>query len=363
MKKIQCYNCEKWGHYAANCWHGRGKQKKVSDDAEAHVAQDDSEEEPVVLMVTTSEEEFGCENWFLDTGCSNHMTGHKEWLSNIDISRSNKIKLTDDNVIKAEGVGNVVIKKDEKETMVIEDVLYVPGMKCNLLSVGQLVQKGFSVSMKEEVLKVYDARKRLVLKSPLAKNRTFHTRLILPKNQCLKATTTEDMSWLWHRRYGHLNFSSLKKLADRGMVTGLPETLTVPGKVCEDCLVGKQPRNAFKKQMHMRAKGLLQVVYSNVCGPFEELSLGQNKYFVTFIDEYSRMIWLYLIKAKLEVFSVFKRFKLMTENQSGKLVQILRTDGERSICLMSLKLTAVKMVCYMKLQHHILHKIMEWQRE
>jgi len=53
------------------------------------------------------------------------MTGHKEWLSNIDTSRSSKIKLADDNVIKAEGVGNVVIKKDGKETMVIEDVLYV----------------------------------------------------------------------------------------------------------------------------------------------------------------------------------------------------------------------------------------------
>ena len=166
-----------------------------------------------------------------------------------------------------------------------------------------------------------------MLKSPLAKNRTFQTRLILPENQCLKATTAEDVSWLWHKRYGHLNFSSLEKLVDRGMVIGLPETLTVPGKVCEGCLVGKQPRNAFKKQMHMRAKGLLKVVYSDVCGPFEELSLGKNKYFVTFIDEYSRMIWLYLIKAKSEVFSVFKRFKLMTENQSGKLVQILRTNG------------------------------------
>ena len=134
------------------------------------------------------------------------------------------------------------------------------------------------------------------------------------------------MSWLWHRRYGHLNFPSLKKLAGRGMVTGLPETLIVPRKVCEGCLVGKQPRNAFKKHMHVRTKGLVQVVYFDVCGPFEQMSLGQNKYFVTFIDEYSRMIWLYLIKAKSEVFSVFERFKLMTKNQSEKMVQILRTD-------------------------------------
>jgi len=114
MKKIQCYNCGKWGHYAADCWHGRGKQKKVSDDAERHVAQNDSEEKPVVLMVTTSEEEFGRENWFPDTGCSNHMTGHKEWISNIDTTKSSIIKLADDNMIKAERVGNMVIKKDDK---------------------------------------------------------------------------------------------------------------------------------------------------------------------------------------------------------------------------------------------------------
>jgi len=76
------------------------------------------------------------------------MTGHGEWMSNIETSKSSKIILADDNVIDAAGIGDVVIRKDGKEIIVIENVFYVPGMKCNLLSVGQLVQKGFSVSMK-----------------------------------------------------------------------------------------------------------------------------------------------------------------------------------------------------------------------
>lgn len=56
-------------------------------------------------------------------------------------------------------------------------------------------------------------------------------------------------------------------------------------------------------------------------------SLGGNKYFVSFVDEFSIMLWIYLIKAKAEVFSVFKKFKQMAEKQAEKQIKILRTDG------------------------------------
>jgi len=79
--------------------------------------------------------------------------------------------------------------------------------------------------------------------------------------------------------------------------------------------------------MHMRAKDVLHVVYSDVCGPFQMLLVGQNRYFISFIDEYSRMIWLYFIKAKSDVFSVFKRFKVFAEKQIGRRLKIFRTDG------------------------------------
>lgn len=68
----------------------------------------------------------------------------------------------------------------------IKDVLYVPGMKCNLVSVGQLVKKGFSMVMKNEAFKLFDAQNNLVLKSHMSKNRTFKTMIISTEAQYLK---------------------------------------------------------------------------------------------------------------------------------------------------------------------------------
>jgi len=68
-------------------------------------------------------------------------------------------------------------------------------------------------------------------------------------------------------------------------------------------------------------------VYSNVCGPLEVPSFGGNKYFISFVDEFSRKTWLYLIKAKIEAFDMFQKFKILVEKQSGKSIKVLRTDG------------------------------------
>ena len=68
------------------------------------------------------------------------------------------------------------------------------------------------------------------------------------------------------------------------------------------------------------------MIYSDVCGPFEVKSLGGNNYFVSFIDEFTRKMWIYLIKQKSEVFNIFKKFKLLSEKQSDKVIKVLRTD-------------------------------------
>ena len=64
-----------------------------------------------------------------------------------------------------------------------------------------------------------------------------------------------------------------------------------------------------------------------MCGPFEVKSLGGNSYFMSFIDEFTRKMWTYLIKLKSEVFNIFKKFKLSSEKQSNKVIKVLRTNG------------------------------------
>ncbi|CAA0832257.1 Uncharacterized mitochondrial protein AtMg00710, partial [Striga hermonthica] len=76
-------------------------------------------------------------------------------------------------------------------------------------------------------------------------------------------------------------------------------------------------------------ENVLEMVYSDVCGPMEVESLGGSRYFVTFIDDASRKLWVYLLRTKGEVFQYFKRFHAMVERQAGKPLKCLRSDNGR----------------------------------
>ena len=102
---MQCYNCEKFGHMAKDCWYNKGKgvAKDNDDDDEAKMAQEDSDGEPRVFMVAVSEDcYFDSETLFLDTGCSIHMIGHKTWLIKFDDTRRSNIRLVDSRSMQAE---------------------------------------------------------------------------------------------------------------------------------------------------------------------------------------------------------------------------------------------------------------------
>lgn len=74
--------------------------------------------------------------WFLDSGCSNHMAEQKMWLADFELSKKSKVKLADNSSLQAECTNDIVIQRRNGGKTMIKDVLYVPGMKCNQLSVG-----------------------------------------------------------------------------------------------------------------------------------------------------------------------------------------------------------------------------------
>ncbi|KAL0392132.1 UNVERIFIED_CONTAM: Retrovirus-related Pol polyprotein from transposon RE2 [Sesamum radiatum] len=100
----------------------------------------------------------------------------------------------------------------------------------------------------------------------------------------------EDQSWLWHRRLGHFNFQGLKILHQKKMMTDLPQIQAVEG-ACEACLQGKQHKKPFPSGTSWRAKAVLELIHTDVCGPMRTPSHEQNRYFILFIDDYSRMTW------------------------------------------------------------------------
>ncbi|PNX67286.1 retrovirus-related Pol polyprotein from transposon TNT 1-94, partial [Trifolium pratense] len=119
---IQCYNCQKWGHYASEC---RSKKAKDSDD-EANLVEENSDEgkgDVTFMAAAMSEDKISSGAWFWDTGCSNHMTRHKDWLIKFDDTKKSKVKLADGRSIQAEGTGNMVIKRKNGSSAIVEKYL------------------------------------------------------------------------------------------------------------------------------------------------------------------------------------------------------------------------------------------------
>ncbi|MCO5575423.1 hypothetical protein L7F22_029224 [Adiantum nelumboides] len=145
---------------------------------------------------------------------------------------------------------------------------------------------------------------------------------------CIAETKTQAMqdAELWHARFGHVDYGSLMTLQRHNMVHDLSLLEMPPRHVCEGCVLGKMHRFAFSQDGSVRATRKLQLVHSDVCGPMRTPSVGNSLYFVTFIDDFSRFCWVYPLKAKSDVFTIFQHYVSMVENETGCKVQTLRID-------------------------------------
>ena len=168
-------------------------------------------------MVTTREEERFKDQWYLDSGCSSHMSGRKDCFVNIKPSMKNMVKFANDNTLAAEGVGDVLIMRKDGNRSVISNVLYIPGMKSNLLSIGKLVEKNYKVSIKDKMMRVLNSNGRLILMAQMSHNRTFKIELNVMEHKCL-AIAANRYEWIWHYKLGHLNFKDIRDLKRRNMV-------------------------------------------------------------------------------------------------------------------------------------------------
>ena len=139
-----------------------------------------------------------------------------------------------------------------------------------------------------------------------------------------------DSTMFWHQRLEHISEKGLFAMHSKGMVEGLPDCSS-EFDLCEHCIYGKQNCVRFPS-ISTRAKGILELVHSDVFGPMSVPSLGVSWYYVSFIDDFSRMTWIYFLKKKLEVFERFLEFEALVENQIDRKIEVLRTDNGGELC-------------------------------
>nr|GEY60684.1 retrotransposon protein, putative, Ty1-copia subclass [Tanacetum cinerariifolium] len=131
-----------------------------------------------------------------------------------------------------------------------------------------------------------------------------------------------DSTYLWHCRLAHISKKCIEKLQQEGV---LKSTDDESFDQCVSCLSGKITRKLFPHRPE-RATDLFGIIHTDVCGPLRHVSRQGASYFITFIDDYSRYSYVYLLKHKHEVFEMFKVFKNEVENQLKKTIKAPRSD-------------------------------------
>ena len=209
------------------------------------------------------------------------------------------------------------------------NVCYVPGMKHNLLSVSQIMKHSpqLDVVFSGNKCSIIDRASRTTLAIGLEDHGIY--RLIDSGDSLEHAFIAESsaLNNLWHQRYGHLNMQYLAQLARDNLVHGLPNIQTQNHRVCGACQAGKQHRTPFKNGESWRASRVLQLVHVDVCGLMNTSSISRNMYFLLFVDDFSRKMWVYFLKQKSDAFPVFQQFKALVEKESGSSIRTLRTDN------------------------------------
>ncbi|CAN6541722.1 unnamed protein product [Malus baccata var. baccata] len=316
--KVKCHKCSKIGHIARYCNTNKAVQQvnfpnQVEETGNLFYANHSGE------MKKISDE------WYIDSGCSNHMTFREYLLVDIDINVKAKVQVGTGNLVEVAGKGILIIET-MKGRRYIREVMFVPSIAQNLLSVGQMTEHGYFLLFRDYKVDVFDDRslKNLVVNVKQKGNRCFPLILNTNKELALRTNVQGDAK-MWHKRFKHLNFRSLKLLHSQEMVLELPE-IQDSNDVCQGCVLVRHHRELFSKEITRRAHEPLELIHYDVCGPMKVPTTSGNRYFLTFIDDYSRMCWIYFMRNKSKVFGIFKKFRAMVELQCGYPLKKLRSD-------------------------------------
>ena len=203
--------------------------------------------------------------------------------------------------------------------MLLKDVRHILEVCLNLISAGRLDDEGYTGSIQNGVMKFNKGS--LIM----ARARKINTQYLMHARICWEEVNVaaDNAGELWHKRLCHMSQKGMQRLADDNLI---PEVKNVQLEKCTDCLAGKQNRTSFQARSRMRRTALLELVHTDVC-QVDTKSHAGSQYFVTFIDDHNRKLWVSPLKTKDQVLFVFKEFHARMEQETGRKLKAVQADN------------------------------------
>lgn len=322
LSHVKCFRCDKPGHVVTNCPY---KNHQASFTKSKKKPNEEIKKEQFVLYSALSNQVPNKNIWVIDSGSSRHITGFKELLETMTEESDEEVTIGDDSSYPVRGIGTCTIKLKTGISIQLTGVLFVPGIKRNLLSISALEDNGYRVTFMDGKVKAWPKGLTFKQANTIGRRQGCLYELNTDINQVL-VNDISNLNEVWHRRLGHLNYKTLSSMEN--LVNGLPKLKQYHSGACKGCALGKNTKGTFQNSVS-RTNEVLELIHSDLCGPMSVSSIGGCKYYIIFVDDFSRKTWIYFLKYKEseEVLSKFKDFKSITENLSGKKIKILRTDN------------------------------------
>ena len=273
--------------------------------------------------------EFSKNEWLVDSGCTYHISPFKELFTDFTPVTNSFVSMADNKKCRIEGIGQVCLKFNSGTVYTLKNVKYVPSLCYNLLSCASLEAEGLEGKWGNGVMKIFKGSLCL-----FKADRKYNLYVCTAKPLCdvsVAHVVKENNTILWHNRLGHMSEKGMHILHKSGYLCDKDVSMPLP--FCDTCVLGKQHRVSFPTSMPVSvSKDVLEYLHADVWGPSSVTSHGGCSYFLSVVDDFSRKVWVFLLKHKSDVFEKFKNWMCFVENQTGKKIKTLRTDNGLEFC-------------------------------
>lgn len=316
-EKRSCHWCKKPGHLKRDCF--AWKRKQAGEAAQKLRSDCVQETETDQILCVMQEGDGG--SWIMDSGCSIHMCPNADLFVELD-EATGSVVLGNNQVCSIKGVGTIRFRMNDGSTKILSEVRFIPDVKRNLISLGVLERKGCSFTSFGGKMSV--SKGSVVVMEGERRGSLYYlcgSAIRTPTDEV--HTSKAETIRLWHLRLGHPAEGSVRELVSKGVIKGAVEGNASP---CEDCILGKSKKLPYPKGKHT-SQSPLDYIHSDLWGPAPVSSVGGGRYYMSIVDDYSRKVWLFVLKEKSEACKKFKEWCCSVETEIGSAVKCLRTDN------------------------------------
>jgi len=229
--------------------------------------------------------------WYLDNGCSRHMTGDRSLFMFFESKKGGNVTFGDGIKSQIKGKGTISLPGLPD----ITNVLYVEGLRVNLLSICQIFDQDLMVLFSKGKCLILNEFGKKLISGVCTLDNCYG---LVPNADILCNSICLPNEDLWHQRMGHVNYKHLSIVSKHESVLGISKLSRVSNVVCKLCQLGKQTKAKHPYTYTSTTSRALKLLHLDLMGPTRTKSLGGKRYIMVVVDDFTSYTWVILLKSK-----------------------------------------------------------------